>query len=145
MGGPNAYEGRVEVCINQVWGTICSNLWGDTDAKVVCNQLGHSKTCKQYLHDVCTYIVMHLHSKRLANLLLVILVSFVDSKAVAYAFYGQGTGPISMTKVACTGNESAVTNCKYSTYLSGCTHAGDAGVQCVPLSGHSLHRQSNSY
>lgn len=58
-----------------------------------------------------------------------------DASAVAYAFYGQGTGPISLNKVDCVGNESAITDCKYTTYLSGCTHAGDAGVQCVPISG----------
>ena len=36
-------SGRVEVCINNVWGTICDNSWSSTDTRVVCNQLGFSK------------------------------------------------------------------------------------------------------
>ena len=32
-------EGRVEICINNAWGTVCDTLFGREDAGVVCEQL----------------------------------------------------------------------------------------------------------
>ena len=50
VDGSVDYEGRVEVCINRVWGTVCSTTyrynypnWDLNDAKVVCGQLGHQE------------------------------------------------------------------------------------------------------
>ena len=41
-GGSSPTIGRVEVCINSTWGTICDESWNDSDASVVSRQLGHS-------------------------------------------------------------------------------------------------------
>ena len=42
IGGSGPNEGRVEVCTGQAWGTVCHDGWDNTDATVVCRQLGFS-------------------------------------------------------------------------------------------------------
>jgi len=32
-------EGRLEICVNRVWGTVCSNGFGQSEARVACRKL----------------------------------------------------------------------------------------------------------
>ena len=42
MGGERESEGRVEICVEGFWGTVCDmhSVFGRKEALVVCRQLG---------------------------------------------------------------------------------------------------------
>lgn len=41
-GGANNLEGRVEICVNNVYQTVCDDLWDEQEARVVCRQNGYT-------------------------------------------------------------------------------------------------------
>jgi len=41
-GGNTSSEGRLEICYNKIWGTICNTIWNQINAAVACLQLGFS-------------------------------------------------------------------------------------------------------
>ena len=53
-GGTNRFEGRVEICINNQWGTVCDDAWGTADANVARKQLGFAATGN--------YMKLHVHA-----------------------------------------------------------------------------------
>ena len=40
MGGADSSEGRLEVCINNAWGSVCDERFGAPDTRKVCSLLG---------------------------------------------------------------------------------------------------------
>ena len=41
VDGSTSLEGRVEICIDGTYGTVCDDFWDDNDAEVVCRQTGY--------------------------------------------------------------------------------------------------------
>jgi len=99
VGGSLYNEGRVEVNYNGEWGTVCDDGWDDTNAGVVCKQLGFGSL----------------------------------GKAIGSAIFGQGSGPILLDNVTCSGGESELASCSHLGIgvTRSCSHAEDAGVRCL--------------
>ena len=43
VNGPSLYKGRLEVCINQAWMTVCSQGFGFEESRTACDQLGYPR------------------------------------------------------------------------------------------------------
>lgn len=85
MTGSNVRKGRVEVCINETWGTVCDQSWSREDAKVVCGQLGFLRSgtynietilgvCYSYLKEQPLYQLQCYYSVTLHYYTLIIML-----------------------------------------------------------------------
>ena len=63
VGGANSSQGRVEVCLNRVWGTVCDDSFGSADAAVVCGYLGYARHGKH--HTILRHVSQVLASASL--------------------------------------------------------------------------------
>ncbi|KAK2116149.1 Neurotrypsin, partial [Saguinus oedipus] len=56
------------------------------------------------------------------------------AKAWHQAYFGEGSGPVMLDEVRCTGNELSIEQCPKSSWGEhNCGHKEDAGVSCTPL------------
>ena len=121
MGGSNQYEGRVEVCINNQWGTVCDDGWDSVDATVVCKQLGYAYTGSEHKYCFMQFGYFPLSC----------FIYGTGGTPYYSAFFGVGIGPIYLDDVACTSSASQLLECSSRPILvHNCDHLTDAGVGC---------------
>ena len=102
--GPNPKIGRVEIYHKSVWGTICSENFGTTEAQVVCQMAGFSPdNAKVYK----------------------LTTNFKGTGPIWIRFDEEN---------ACNGNETNITECTeehlWEHYTGHCKHVEDVAVSC---------------
>ena len=113
VNGNSMFEGRVEMCYNNTWGSVCDDLWTNANARVVCRQLGFSTTGE-------------------CNVRIFLLLYIIGAYFRGNAYFGQGQGPIVLDNVICSGTEGSLyIQCTHALPgLHNCVHSEDVGVVC---------------
>ena len=113
MDGFIEQEGRVEVCVNGVWGSICGKGWDNTDAHVTCQQLGYPAIGN--IPFACPYLIC-IHTEPM---------SYNNS------VFGAGDYPIVYSNVKCGGWEDSIAQCNKDSYLDiTCSRDNVVAVLC---------------
>ena len=118
MDGGATYRGRLEICINFVWGTVCDDSFDTSDARVACRQLG--------------YEVDGEKSKQVFSTALCIN-SLIVVRYYSNAYFGQGRGPTWLNYLYCSGFENSLLDCNRAYAIgnpNGCSHSEDVGIEC---------------
>ena len=129
VGGRSSNEGRVEICISGVWGTVCHSSWSSSDARVVCRQLGLPFDVSGTSMD---FALMNFYTCSFSPPTLSFLNCLVATALYGYQHnFGRGTGPVYLYRVGCTGTESSLLSCSHRGIdFNWCSHSADAGVVC---------------
>ena len=115
-----AIKGRVEVCFNGIWGTICSINWDDQDASVACKQLGYSaegvtqiSKCICAFFTCCKYLTLTIG-------------------ALSIGSYPDHVSNVHIIDISCAGTESSVFDCPHTAAIpsQSCPNNADAYIQC---------------
>ena len=117
LGDSAVLRGRIEVCINGTWGTICDHHWTQEEASVVCSHLGYSP----YGIKDRTYVKYFIK--------LSLCLGAMATKNI----YLNYEWPIGLFELRCSGNEINIWDCSYNTSNGGqyCHQHNDASVFCM--------------
>ena len=144
-------RGRVEVCMNDAFGTVCGVSWDNLDASVLCEELGFSPYGK--LH-VCTCMPMMLHIRTFmgahtytypqvkgahtcihtyVHVVITYIYKYTGAIAVSRRFYGDSSLDAVITNVECAGDESKLLQCSYTRPVFCTSQERDAGAICQDI------------
>ena len=101
VNGSAGVSGRVEVCLDGLWGTVCDDGWDTNDATTVCRQLGYIDTS-----------------------------NYGIPTRVAYFGEGRGPIHLSIVECT-SSDTSLINCVSDKTGINQCYHHEDAGVICT--------------
>ena len=113
-------EGRVEICRNNSFGTVCDDRWDILDSQVVCRRLGFETQGRMAKVSVCQCQLLQSTAD----------VVPVKRSPVIYGNDSMNLDII-LTNLDCRGTESSLLDCQRNNrVMRHCDHSEDAGVRC---------------
>ena len=110
------FAGRVEICLNLTWTTVCDEYWDFKDAQVLCRELGYSP------YGITIYVIF------------IYYFSLIIGAVPTYNCYTEGQLSFGITDIRCNGSENHLVNCSHSqAVLHTCQSHDDAGVVCQSM------------
>ena len=119
VGGKIEQEGRVEVCLKGVWGSVCHSQFTMNDVYISCSYLGYHGNSESF-NTLC---ILYLHIEFLAN-------TFLNDGE-----FGSGEGPV-LRGFDCQGWEQNMAECLNSSqqyqneHNSDCNSDSTTAVRC---------------
>lgn len=107
LGGRTQHEGRLQVRVNEKWGTVCNYRWTMINAALVCHQLGLALNPNDW---------------------------FLEPSEIPSAGL---TEDIVLSNVECTEFDNDITKCKAESienFENSCSHENDVGIRCYETS-----------
>lgn len=115
VDGQTPDDGRVEICFNGFWGSVCDDFWGFEDATVVCRQLGYNG---------CTFYLCLLY-------LLILFLPVYTPASIALENLIHSLLFYHLDNVACAGGEERLSECVHNGVgVHNCVREEAAGVIC---------------
>ena len=60
VGGETSNEGRVVICLNGTWVSVCDSSWSVRESTVVCRQLtGELNPSKKFAQEISFIVLLH--------------------------------------------------------------------------------------
>ena len=98
----------MELCFNDVWGTVCHDSWNNTDARTICQILGHIR------EDDAS------------------LGAAIATQGNFFDVAVDARKPVLLDEVGCTGTESSILECPSEEVGEhNCFGTMNAGVFCT--------------
>lgn len=148
VGGRNSKEGRVDVCVEGHWVTMCHDRWTHREAEVVCRQLHYLTSASSNAHMYMFSYGGLIYRKAIWTLKKYVLCCFiwsvVCSHTVVVALTGRSFGHYQNEDVygfvaICDSDEARLGECQ--TDIEHCDSKESAGVICEgmhPMFKHNI-------
>ncbi|WAR02127.1 C163B-like protein, partial [Mya arenaria] len=155
VGGSSKCSGRVEILLNQTWGTVCDDGFTDTNAVVVAGAkairnltgyptapaqiwldevmcTGSEQSIADCTNGIPTNLIDCFHNEDVG-----VVCSSTSARAITNLIgYPNPPSMIWLDDVNCTGCEQSIADCTHSMPWgsNNCAHKEDVGVVCSPTS-----------